>query len=212
MHLLLTDRLTCPRCGPTFGLILRADRLIDRRVHDGVLGCPNCRDSFQVVDGFADLRPPPRGEVGPGLVGSPEAWAGDAGDEASRVVALLGIERGPGTVALVGSPARHAASLVGAVEDLLVAALDPDLRAWPEVERVSRLVSESGLPFFSRALRGVVVDGRMGNDTLIEAARVVAPMSRVLVMSAGDDAREVLEQAGLSILAAESEMVLAARG
>lgn len=212
MHLLLTDRLTCPRCGPTFGLILRADRLVDRRVHDGVLGCPNCRDSFEVVDGFADLRPPPRGEVGPGLVGSPGAWAEDADAEASRVVALLGIERGPGTVALVGSPARHAATLVGAVEELFVAALDPDLRTWPEVERVSRLVSESGLPFFSRALRGVVVDGRLGNDTLVEAARVVAHMSRVLVMSADDRTPEVLEEAGLSILATDSEMVLAARG
>ena len=60
MHLLLTDRLTCPRCGPEFGLILLADKLVDRVVHSGVLGCPNCRDAFQVEDGFADLRAPPR--------------------------------------------------------------------------------------------------------------------------------------------------------
>ena len=56
MHLLLTDRLTCPRCGPSFGLILLADRMNDRRVVDGVLGCPNCRDGFPVRDGFGDLR------------------------------------------------------------------------------------------------------------------------------------------------------------
>jgi hypothetical protein len=212
MHLLLTDRLTCPRCGPTFGLILLAHRLVDRRVHDGVLGCPNCRESFQVVDGFADLRPPPRAEVGPGLVGSPESPPDDAQEEAFRLIALLGIESGPGTVALVGSPARHAATLSASVEDLLVAAVDPDLRSWPDSDGVSRLMSAPGLPFFSRVLRGAIVDGRLGKDTLREAARVVAPASRVLVVRAGDHAGTILQQAGLSILAEESGTVLATRG
>ncbi len=30
MHLLLTDRLTCPRCGPDHGLILLAREIVDR--------------------------------------------------------------------------------------------------------------------------------------------------------------------------------------
>ena len=63
MHLLLTDRLTCPRCGPEFGLVLLADRLEDRRVLEGALGCPNCRDRYPVRDGFGDLRPPPRTDI-----------------------------------------------------------------------------------------------------------------------------------------------------
>lgn len=181
-------------------------------MRDGLLGCPNCRDSFSVVDGFTDLRSPPRGELGPGLVGSPAAQHSGADEQASRMIALLGIHRGPGTVALVGSPARHAASLVSAVEDLQVAALDPDLRSWPESGGVSRLVTAPGLPFFSRTLRGLVVDGRLGNATLVEAARVVARLSRVLVVRAPENAHEILEKAGLSILASESETVVAVRG
>lgn len=221
MHLLLTDRLTCPRCGPTFGLILLADRLEDRRVREGTLGCPNCRDAFPVEDGFADLRAPPRGELPQGRAGTaPPDDVGDtssgeaeaSADEAHRIVALLGIHRGPGTVAMVGRPALHAPAVADAVEDLQVVAVDPDTRYWPDRASVSRVAAAPGLPFFSRMLRGVTVDGGLGRGLLFEAARVVASGSRVVVTDAPDDAREVLEEAGLEILAAESGTVVAARG
>lgn len=223
MELTLTDRLTCPRCGPTFGLILLANRLVDRRVHDGVLGCPNCRDSFPIADGFADLRAPPRGALEPGLAGPERAEGAESaegaegagitdGGRASRVIALLGIPSGPGTVALVGAPAALAGALTEAVEDLQVVAIDPDAHGWSERPAVSRLASRPGLPFFGRALRGVVVDGRLGPAILFEAARVTAPMSRVVVSYAGQEARKVLRRAGLEILAEEGETVVAVRG
>ena len=217
MQLLLTDRLTCPRCGPTFGLILLANRLEDRRVHDGVLGCPNCRDSFPITAGFADLRAPPRGEISNGLAGDPpdDVTVGptrDDEEEAGRLSALLGITRGPGTVALLGAAARHAGAVVRAVEELQVVAIDSDLVGWTDTPGVSRAVAGPGLPFFSRMLRGVVVDGRLGRDWVEEAIRVVAPMSRVIVTRAPDWAPTVLEAGGLSILASEAETVIAARG
>lgn len=217
MHLLLTDRLTCPRCGPTFGLILLADRLEDRRVEEGTLGCPNCRDAFPVKDGFADLRAPPRGDLPEGRAGAgssgegAEQSFGDA-ELAQRIVALLGIRRGPGTVAMVGRPAVHAVSVAEAVEDLQVVAVDPETRHWPDRASVSRVVAAPGLPFFSQMLRGVVVDGALGRGLLFEAARVVAPKSRVVVTDAPDDAEEVLEEGDLEILAAESGTVVATRG
>ena len=55
MHLALTDRMICPRCGPGFGLILLAHEVRDRRILEGDLGCPNCRDQYPVRKGFADL-------------------------------------------------------------------------------------------------------------------------------------------------------------
>lgn len=211
MHLLLTDRLTCPRCGPSFGLILLAHRLQERRVREGVLGCPNCRDNFPVVDGFADLRAPPRGERGDGLVGSSDE-ALDNGAEAARLTALLGIVRGPGTVALVGEPARHARTVAGAAGDLQIVAVDADLADWPDVPGVSRIVSAPGLPFFSRMVRGVVVDGRLGRPWVEEAIRVVAPQSRVIVTRATECALQTLEEGGLTLLASEAETIVAARG
>jgi uncharacterized protein YbaR (Trm112 family) len=224
MHLLLTDRLSCPRCGPNFGLILRADRLESRAVLEGVLGCPNCRDAFPVVDGFADLRAPPRRALPAGLAGAPPGGGtGDAagtdvvtpddGDEgAERFVALLGVVRGPGTIALVGEPARLAAAVAARVEGVQVVAVDPDMRLWPEGAGVTRLASGPGLPFFGSGMRAVAVDGRLGWEVLAEAARVVVPRGRVVIVHALDDTSARASEVGLSVLAAQSGTVVAARG
>lgn len=209
MRLLLTDRLTCPRCGPSFGLILLADRMADRRVRQGTLGCPNCRDSFPVTDGFVDLRAPPRGALPAGRAG---ADPGSEVEGAQRIVALLGIQRGPGTVVLTGRAARLASSVAFAVEDLQTVAVDADAREWPDAPSVSRMVAGPGLPFFSGMLRGAVVDGVLGRAQILEGARVVAPKSRVVVVDAAVDTRDVLEEAGLEVLAAESGTVVATRG
>ena len=209
MHLLLTDRLTCPRCGPEFGLILLADKLRDRRVLEGSLGCSNCRDTFPVHAGFGDLRAPPRGELPPGRAGRPSTV--DAA-EIERITALLGVREGPGTLALVGAVARHAGGVAAAVEGVEVVAVDADLAGWPEAAGVSRMVARPGLPFFSRTLRGVAVDGALGPAWIREAARVVAPLSRVVVVDAPDAARSLLEESGLKVLAAEPGTVVAARG
>ena len=56
MELSLTDLVTCPRCGPTYGLILIPDEVRERRVVSGLLGCPNCRERYGVEAGVADLR------------------------------------------------------------------------------------------------------------------------------------------------------------
>lgn len=209
MHLLVTDRLTCPRCGPRFGLILLAHRTgPERRVLDGELGCANCRDAFPVRDGFGDLRAPPRRGLPEGQAGGPDG--GDP-EEAERLQALLGIVRGPGMVALVGAPARHARLLAEGIEEVEVLAVDAATAAWPEEPRVTRFVSRPGLPVFGLTLRGVVVDGSLGPRWVEEAARVTAPKNRVVVVGAGDEVPARLEEAGLQVLAAEAGTVVAAR-
>jgi len=211
VHLLLTDRLTCPRCGPTFGLVLLASRISDRAVEQGRLGCPNCRDAFPIEGGFADLREPPRGELSAGLVGSPPVGPEER-ENAERLVALIGIVGGPGTVALVGEPARHASALTASAEEIHVVGVDADLRLWPEGPRVSRIVASPGLPFYDGTLRAVAIDGRLGGTWLAEGARVVVPRGRGVVVPATADADRTLAEAGLTVLAAEAETVVAARG
>jgi hypothetical protein len=208
VHLLLTDRLTCPRCGPELGLVLLAHRLEGRAVHEGVLGCANCRDNFPVTAGLADLRAPPRGELGTGLAGAPGP---DDGEGTVRLLAQLGVLGGPGVVALVGEPARAAAGIAAALPEIQVAAVDADLRRWPEVERVSRLVAAPGLPFYDSVLRAIALDARLGPSWLDEAARVVAPRGRVVVAHADGDARRGLESAGLREIGSDTETVVAAR-
>lgn len=210
MHLLLTDRLCCPRCGPAFGLILLAQRVEERRVLEGTLGCANCRDGFPVRDGFGDLRSPPRGALPTGRAGPPGEAADPAGLE--RLWALLGVAEGPGTLLLAGAVARSAPALAERIAGVEVVALDADLAGWPEAPRVSRMVSRPGIPFYDRTLRGVAVDGGLGARWMEEAARVVAPLCRVVVVDAPEDAAAILAASGLSVLASEGGTVVAARG
>ena len=208
VHLLLTDRLTCPRCGPEFGLILLAHELADRVVEEGVLGCPNCRDGFAIQAGFGDLRAPPRRAMEAGLAG---AFGSHDVAEAERIAALIGVARGPGTVALVGGLAGCGPAISRLTEDLQIVGIDADLSEWPADPSWSRIVAHPGMPFFSRSLRGVGLDGRLGRRWVDEAARVVAPMSRVVVTDASGETCAWLEDAGLKVMVSEEETVVAAR-
>lgn len=195
MHVLLTDRLSCPRCGPEFGLILLAERMDDRRVLAGRMGCPNCRDRFPVSRGFGDLRAPPRAELSEagGLpAAEPEAT--------ERLQALLAVAEGPGNLVLAGPVAAHAAGLADRVPELEVVAVSPALRDDPERAGVSRLVSRPGLPFFSGTFRGAALSGDASDALLEEAARVLAPGARLVVFDAPPDARARAEAGGLRVL------------
>ena len=166
-------------------------------------------DGFPVRDGFGDLRAPPRGELPAGRAGAPEPPDLTA---VERLWTLLGVAEGPGTLLLAGSAARLAAAVAERIQGVEVVALDADMARWPEAPRVSRLAARPGIPFFSRTLRGVAVDGSMGARWLEEASRVVAPLSRVVVTNASDDAGAILAGSGLHVLASEGGTVVAARG
>ena len=204
MHLLLTDRLICPRCGPDFGLILLAKRMADRRVLDGELGCPNCRDHFPIREGFADLRPPPRDP----LTATP--LAADPGVEATnRLAALLGVLESPGTVALLGSVAVHAVALADRLPEIEVVAVDASTHAEVERERVSRLVTGMELPFHPWTFRALAMVGDVVAPE--EAVRVVGHGGRVAMERPGPDATAQFERAGSRILLQESGWVVALR-
>ena len=219
MHILLTDRLICPRCGPGFGLILIADRLENRRGIEGSLGCPNCRDRFPVQGGFGDLRPPPRktGAAAPDI-GAP------ASPSAMEVAALLGLTDGPGSVALIGDMAGHATALTVLVPGIEFIGIAPGLRGWEEAEGVSRLTAGASLPFSDGSLRGVGLfaegEPRMAGEPSIagepsmagELARVVARDGRIAVWGAVPvsvrEWEKALRSEGLDVLASEETTVV----
>jgi len=206
VHLLLTDRLACPRCGPEFGLILLADRLEDRRVYEGGLGCANCRDSYPVRSGVGDLRSAPRGpvqEVGP----SPP----ETGPSAAEIGGLLGVLRGPGHLLLIGSLAGHARGLADLIEEIEVVAARAERGAGEEAAGVSRIVIRGRLPLQSRTLRGVALVESEGLIEVEEAGRVVAPGGRVVVFGAGPGTRTILEDSRLSIVAQDEGRLVASR-
>ncbi|HUH12169.1 MAG TPA: hypothetical protein VMK65_03630 [Longimicrobiales bacterium] len=217
MHILLTDVLTCPRCGPEFGLILLADAMAARRVRSGSLGCANCRERYPIVAGVADLRPPAApsdSAAGPdqpasGAAAPPRSTC-DA-EAALRLAALLDLTDGGGVVLLVGPAGRLAARVAAhlAPGEVVVAAGDVAEMDGGGVSRVA--LPDARLPFASRSLRGAVLAGPAAGRLLEEAARVVAPMRRLVLEEAPASARERLARAGLEILAEEEGTLVALR-
>ena len=206
MHLLLTDRLTCPRCGPAFGLVLLTDRTEARCVLDGRLGCFNCREGYPIVDGYCDLRPPPRDPLP-----AAEHPASDPDvEESTRLAASLGLVEGGGSILLLGLTTRHAATLVRMVDGLEVVAASHELRALPESAGVNRIAVSGILPFFSGVLRGVALTGEE-EGLLEEVVRVTAPIGRIVVLESTPEIEARIRDLGLEVLIAEGEVVVAAR-
>ncbi len=204
MHLLLTDDLCCPRCGPAFGLILLADKLEDKRLLRGVLGCANCRERYPVIEGFADLRPPPAGTMEE-TVELPE---GDA-EEAFRLAALLGVGEGPAVLLLLGESAGQARRMSRLLEKVEVVGAHPALRDQPELPGVSRMMLGLPFPFRGGTLAGVACQGERPAEELTEAVRVLRHGGRIVWRYPPGGAGPRLEELGLELLLQTGKAVVA---
>jgi len=200
MHILLTDILTCPRCGPEFGLILLADRVEERRVLEGTLGCSNCREMYRLSGGALDLRT---------AEGADAAGSGDP-DAAVRLAALLGLAGAGGTVLVAGPGAELAPAVAALVPGAEVVALTRALPIGTDLMGVSRIAGGPGVPFRDGVLRGVALTGAAASETPpAEALRTLAPGTRVVLDPAPAGAAEALRAAGAELLLEQDEVVVA---
>jgi uncharacterized protein YbaR (Trm112 family) len=192
VHIVLTDLLTCPRCGPDFGLILLAERMEGRKVIEGRLGCANCREEYPVHNGEPDLR----------LVPPATAWTPASGDaeRALRFAALLGVGHAPGTVLVYGADA----GLLGGIRDLLpnarVLGAGPGALPGVGAEGVDWAVVGDRVPLRSGSLRGLAFALPPGEALLDEALRVLAPGAHLVVDPAPPGLAASLVPKGVEIL------------
>jgi len=116
MHILLTDHLSCPRCGPRFGLIVMAEEIENRHIREGALGCSNCRSQYGITGGVADLR-------GAERVSSPGSnRLPPDPDRAFRLAALMGVTRAGGMVLVLGPDPTIPGQVSSFIEGLHVVA------------------------------------------------------------------------------------------
>ena len=202
MHPYLTDVLTCPRCGPDFGLVLRADEMADGRVRAGSMGCPNCRDAFPVAKGFADLRAPPRREL---LGPTPRKPMIDV----ANLPALLGLVDGTGRIVLAGAPAVLGEEIAQVLPNADVVGIDDSLVGRPESRLWSRMAARPGFPFRTGVARGCVVDARLGDRILEEAVRVAMPRSRIVITHADEAVDEWIAESPVKTLVSGGITVVA---
>ena len=199
----LTERLICPRCGPGFGLVLRADKVEAGAVFDGFLGCSNCRVLYPVEQGIADLRPQPRSRARTRVPGNPPPPSADAsGSEALRLAALIGIARGPALIALAGSVAGLGPGLAALLPGVEIVALAPrfDFAARPGASHV--LASER-LPLRSGSLAGIALAGSWAELLRDEALRSVSPSGRIVLLGASPRSEQAFRSQHLTVLASE---------
>jgi uncharacterized protein YbaR (Trm112 family) len=211
MHLLLTDIVTCPRCGPSFGLILLADAMYERRVREGWLGCANCRERYRIRDAIADLRPPPGASPGEPPVAVEAAAAADP-ERAFQVAALLGVTQGPATILLAGVELALAEAIAAQLPHVELVAADP-----PGVvagsSRLSVVRIGARLPLRDRSLHGLVLGAGMAGGAdgawLREAARVLRPEARLVALDRAGPLAPAIGAAGLQLLLDQAGIVVA---
>lgn len=206
MHILLTDLLTCPRCGPDFGLIVLSDRLVERHVLEGSLGCANCRSMYPIHEGVADLFSPGQAGLEAGAVMTPDL------DRPVRLAALLGVTR-PNANVLVLDPSGVVAAAVSPLvpEVHLIGGSigSPAVEDQPAPGFVSRVRLGGGLPFRSGSMAGVAAVGVDVRKALGEVRRVLRPDGRLVVEGASDDLGEVLGAEGFEVHLEQDGVVVA---
>ena len=209
MHILLTDALACPRCGPDFGLVLLADRIEDRQVLQGSLGCPNCRETYRITGGAADLRTAAATSAGPGQDAEAQAPPADPQEAAVRVAALLGLADATGTVLLAGPGAVLAPHVSALVPGAWVVAYTPAPAPNPASPGVDPVAGGPRLPFRDGALRGVALTGGADEALLAEALRALAPGARLVVEPADPGTADALRGLGANVMLEQEATVVA---
>ncbi len=168
MFIELTDHLRCPADHEESSLVLLPDRLEDRSVRAGRLGCPVCGRVFGVYDGVLDL-----GGEAPGTAQS------GALDPAA-LTALVGLSGPGGYLVLVGVPGARWREVAVLNPGVGLVAMNPpgDVRDEPGLS----VLRGGRLPIRSRTMRGAVLGSGYAEDPLWvrEAARVVLPGLRVV--------------------------------
>lgn len=202
MNVVLTDHMACPRCGPPFGLVLVARQVVDRRVRQGEFGCANCRDSFPVEDGFADMRPQPRSLAPPR-----ESGAGGRPAAPLRVAAGLGVTDGPGFVIVWDGREDGAVGLSEVMPGVEIVVTGWAARRFASAG-VSAMAVGPALPFADGVARGVVVAEAQRAGAWRESVRVLAPGGRI-VANASPDARQRMTAAGCTLLARDEDALVA---
>jgi uncharacterized protein YbaR (Trm112 family) len=208
MHILLTDLLSCPRCGPDFGLVLRADRIEQRRVEEGRLGCPNCREQYPVRQGVVDLRAGSRLSAEPADEGEQPPAEADPGAAALTLAALLGLAEASGSVLLVGGSAAQAEEMAALLPEVEVVTLTPAASSlsW---QAGSALLGGVPFPFRDHALRGVALRGPVDEEGLREALRTLHAGARLVLQAAPAGSGARLAALGAQLLLEQEDTVVA---
>jgi uncharacterized protein YbaR (Trm112 family) len=200
----LTDLLTCPRCGPAYGLVLLVEQVEARRVIAGWLGCPNCRHDFPVANGVADLRREPE------TSGEPTPAFGDT-ELALKILALSGMAQVRDYLLLDERLAHAAAAVADLAPELevVVARTTPDDSS--ERHGISRVLSDARFPLVEYRLRGAAIAPAGDRELVAAAARHLSTGGRLVLFDATDADLDEAQRSGLTVVGRKGGTAVAER-
>ena len=168
MFLELTDHLRCPEDHDEAYLVLLPDRMENRNVESGEIGCPICHRTWRIVDGVLDFGGAPSAERGPSPL------------EGGAVAALTGLSGPGGYIVLAGPVAIAWEGVAEALPGVQVVAVNPPAEVLPRPGL--SVLRAPILPLKRRSMRAVVLAGRWaGARRQVEAAaQVVLPGLRLV--------------------------------
>jgi hypothetical protein len=179
MFIELVDALRCVRPHEDSWLVGAFERVEERDVREGRLGCPVCRAEYPIRDGIAHFeagapRPTPRAVAGPDV----------AGNAAMRVAALLALEDPGGLVVLAGEWGRQAEPLLALADQIRILLVNPAVRA-SSGGGISIVTTDDALPLAAGAARGIALDGSTASRAMLEgAARALRGRGRLVAPAA----------------------------
>jgi len=167
----LTEILRCPRDHAESYLVAAPIAMDGRRIVRGVIGCPECRAEFPVVEGVAYFAERPK---------MPRPGAAGPAYDGAALAAFLNLGGPGGYAVLVGAAARVGPELTGVVPGVHFVAVNPPAGV-SEGPALSVLVA-GALPLKSATVRGVAVGADHADAAwLREGARVLLPGLRLAV-------------------------------
>lgn len=198
MFIEVVDAFRCTRDHEVTWLVASADRLEDRDIITGALGCPVCGARYPIVDGVADFRD--LADRQPTTAAPP---APDLGERAVRAAALLGLTEPGGMVVLAGTWGAAAHEVSALVEGIHVLAINP-----PGLVAggfgVSVALAGRTLPLRPESVRGVALDAAHAAGPFLEssaaalkaAGRLLAPAQAPLPAGVLERARDAHDWLG----------------
>jgi uncharacterized protein YbaR (Trm112 family) len=199
VHVGIIELLRCPAGHDESPLVASATRQTDRRIVEGVLGCPVCGVVYPIRGGIADFRPPnARGGTQRGIVPNDEA--------AIRLAAQLDLTEPQRLVTLFGEYASSAPALNVMFDAVVVVVNASEADAAHVAEHASVLRIADAIPLAPSILHGVAVDEAHVATLGLEAVRLLLRSRGRLVAPAVAGA-----PAGVEVLARDEREWVGAR-
>ena len=193
MHIELTEMLRCTEDHREEFLVLSTSEMNGRMINLGVVGCPVCHREFEIIDGIVDFTEVITGERQQRSVRRTPVQPTTPVD-AQSLQALLDLGGPGGYVVLVGTAARHAASLASLMGGIHFVGINAPADI-EELPILSLLQTDQVIPLRGAMARGVVVGAELARTAWVgEGARVLLHGRRLVVESEQPTRPESVEE------------------